>query len=77
MNQGKLVSVIPSRRSRDGGDLRSDRLPDRLLLPSGVPGAASSNVSALTRKRGNLNRAMEINGVATRPFEQACFEGGP
>jgi hypothetical protein len=22
-------------------------------------------------------QTMEINGVATRPFEQACFEGGP
>ena len=23
------------------------------------------------------SQAMEINGVATRPFEQACLEGGP
>ena len=22
-------------------------------------------------------QTMEINDVATRPFEQACFEGGP
>jgi hypothetical protein len=28
-------------------------------------------------ERDLASQAMEINGVATRPFEQACFEGGP
>ena len=28
-------------------------------------------------ERDLASQTMEINGVATRPFEQACFEGGP
>lgn len=29
------------------------------------------------RQRDLAPQAVEINGVATRPFEQACCEGGP